>query len=97
MPRQRPATGRGFKTSFTIRAGRRYLWAMLLLALLAASAAPSEPVVRPEREARAMVRITRPASLRVGHDRTLEGVPLRDSKILESNGKYVPAKLAEFH
>lgn len=68
----------------------------MLLVFLAASIAPTEPQVRPDRPAHAMVRITRAASLRVGHDKTLEGLPLRDTKILETNGKYVPAKLAEF-
>lgn len=69
---------------------------MLLLALLAAAAQPAEPQARPERQARATVRITRPASLRVGATHTLEGVPLRETKLLESDGKIVPAYLAEF-
>ena len=72
---------------------------MLVLALLAAAAEPAqpaEPQAQPERQARALVRITRPASLRVGATHTLEGVPLRKTKVLEYNGKTVPAYLAEF-
>ena len=69
---------------------------MLFLAFLAATATSAEPQVRPERQARATVRITRPASLRVGATHTLEGVPLRKVNLLETNGKTVPAYLAEF-
>lgn len=63
---------------------------------LIAFLATAEPVARPERQASAMVRITRAASLRVGDTKTLEGKPLRATKLREANGKIVPAKLAEF-
>lgn len=88
-----PITGRALKTSFTIPASARYALAMLILAtLLAAAEAPPAPV----RQASATVRITRAASLRVGHSKTLEGKPLRVTKLLDTNGNLVPAHLAEF-
>lgn len=71
------------------------LLAAILLASTEPAAAPA-PSTGPVRHARATVRIVRPASLRVGSSETLEGVPLRDTRILESNGEFVPAKLAEF-
>ena len=92
----RPSAGRSLKTFFTIGRRARYVSTMLLMALVIAAAQPATPEVRPERPARALVRITRPASLRVGASTTVEGKPLRRTNILESNGKTVPAMLAEF-
>ena len=74
---------------------------MLLLSILlgasaqTASAEPAQPYA-PRIQATASVRILRPASLRVGHSRTLEGKPLRETLVRSSEGTLVPARLAEF-
>lgn len=85
--------GTRLKTSFTIVGRKRYLGAMLFVIALLATA---EPAAAPQRPATATVRITRAASLRVGHTKTLEGKPLRATKLRETNGNIVPAYLAEF-
>lgn len=73
---------------------------MLLLAafFLSTQSAP-QPETRaaaPPVQAQAMVRIMRPASLRVGDNETLEGKALRSTWIRSADGELVPAKLAEF-
>jgi hypothetical protein len=71
---------------------------LLLAALIASSQTPSVPQTRTatQVEAQTMVRIMRPASLRVGDAQTLEGKPLRSTLIRSANGELVPARLAEF-
>ena len=99
MAADRPDPGRDLKAFFTIGAGLRYAGTMLLLALaiLSADASVNAPVTaQPERQARATARIVRPASLRVGDSKTLEGVPLRRTVLRQADGVQVPAMLAEF-
>ena len=73
---------------------------MLLLAALIANTqttpAPEARPVAPLVQAQVMVRIMRPTSLRIGDTHTLEGKPLRSTRIRSANGELVPARLAEF-
>lgn len=73
---------------------------MLWIATLLASAQPipgaTAPAVAPRVQAKATARIMRAASLRVGDTQTLEGAPLRSTRVRSSEGELVPAMLAEF-
>jgi hypothetical protein len=72
---------------------------LLLAALIATTQTPSAPEAGPAAprvQVQATVRIMRPASLRVGDSQTLEGKPLRSTRIRTAEGEIVPARLAEF-
>ncbi|MEO7187690.1 MAG: hypothetical protein ABIW58_04685 [Sphingomicrobium sp.] len=70
----------------------------MLLLLAATVAATTPPPARAYAVARAQVsiRILTSASLRVGAERSEEGLPVRSAMIHDVDGTRVPARLVEF-
>jgi hypothetical protein len=74
------------------------LWIATLAALSATSPAPEEQAAAPKRQAQAMVRIMRPATVRLGEgaDGADQDPPVRRTTIRDRDGELRPAVLVEF-